>query len=229
MIMGQIIMTIRAINWIGGNCGCLGVYLNKGSCKIDWGDGCMSTILARTENEFTGASHLYARPSKKAGSQFDIIITSNSNNNVVGLIAGSGEMNVDNVDISGCQTLKYFSADWLISRFDLKTNPGIEKIHLSGACEIADFSGSTELRELKFTCNYKVSTLDLSKCDQLEYLDCSTAQDLTDIKIGNRCALKKIIYNDCTPLNYRTLEILNRIVVDKNGGEIIKDSLLGEE
>ena len=37
--MGQIIMTVEAINWTEGNVGHVHVCLNGGSCRIDWGDG----------------------------------------------------------------------------------------------------------------------------------------------------------------------------------------------
>ena len=37
--MGQIVMTVRAIDWSQGNVGHVHVMLDGGSCRIDWGDG----------------------------------------------------------------------------------------------------------------------------------------------------------------------------------------------
>ncbi len=49
VVMGQIIMTVKAIDWTEGNVGHVGVCLNGGSCRIDWGNG------------RTGAGFIYRR------------------------------------------------------------------------------------------------------------------------------------------------------------------------
>lgn len=60
--------------------------------------------------------------------------------------------------------------------------------------------------------------LDLSKCDNLEYLECSYAY-LEHIAISNRSALKHFIYDDNSSLKAKSLEIIRRIV-ERNGGVI---------
>lgn len=220
--MGQIIMTIKAINWTEGDVGRVQVQLAGGSCKIDWGDG-KAGILKANGTEWLYAMHPYPNSCKKTGGIFNIIISSDCNN-IIGIMADSGDMNVEDIDIKGCQSLEFFSASYLIDHFDLKTNPGIKKCDLKGeACASADFSNSTGLEELDFYLTSAVTVLDLSKCNNLKRLYCNNAWDLKTIKISNRSSLKEVTYNNDTPLDSKTLEILHRIVVEKNGGIITKE------
>lgn len=228
--MGQIIITVKALNWTCGNIGSVSVLLNGGSCRIDWGDGHVSSISVppySKKPEWYGASHAYPASCMAAEERFNIYVSSGDDDNIIGIDADSGEMNVDDVDIRGCQSIKHFSASHLISHFDLTGNPGIETVYLRGeACLWADFSNSVELRELIFNNTGgglfdKVEKLDLSKCDKLEYLDCCYAWDLKDIVISNRSALKEFVYNDKTPLSEKSLGIIRRII-ERNGGKITK-------
>lgn len=229
--MGQIIITVKALNWTCGNIGNVSVLLNGGSCSIDWGDGHVSSISVppySKKPEWYGAAHAYPASCMAAEERFNIYVSSGDDDNIIGIDADSGEMNVDDVDIRGCQSIKHFSASHLISHFDLTGNPGIETVYLHGeACLWADFSNSVELRELIFNNTGgglfdKVEKLDLSKCDKLEYLDCCYAWDLKDIVISNRSALKEFVYNDKTPLSDKTLGII-RSIIDRNGGKITKE------
>ena len=234
--MGQIIMTVEAIDWREGNVGHVGVCLNGGSYRIDWGDGHISkcrTNVHKKQAEWLGGMHVYPRSCKATQKRFDIFISSDSDN-IVGVMADSGDMDVVNIDISGCQSLVYFEASFLIDHFDLTTNPGIRKVNLKGeACGLADFSNSTELKELYFgyTGGGRHKTgkiLNLTKCNKLEYLECCHAYELTHIAISNRSALKKLVFDDHTPLSDKSLEIIKRIV-ERNGGEIVKEKTTEDE
>lgn len=229
--MGQIIMTLKALDWSYGNVGEVRLLLDGGSCRVDWGDGHTSRVSfpPYSKNpEWCGAVHAYPASCMAAEERFNIYVSSGDDDNIIGIDADSGDMNVDDVDIRGCQSIKRFSASHLISHFDLTCNPGIETVYLRGeACHRADFSNSVELRELIFNHTGgglfdKVEKLDLSKCDKLEYLDCCYAWDLKDIVISNRSALKEFVYNDKTPLSDKTLGIIRRII-DRNGGKITKE------
>ena len=140
--------------------------------------------------------------------------------NITGILASRGEMQVEDIDISGCQSLTYFHASWLIDHFDLRTNPGIKRIDLQGkACAIADFSNSKELRTLHIEYGDDTFTkLDLTGCEKLETLYCNCNYYLRRIAISNRSILKEFVY-ERTPVDDRYLEILDRIV-KKNGGYI---------
>ena len=138
----------------------------------------------------------------------------------MGINADSGDMNVDDIDIRECQSIRYFNASHLISHFDLTGNPGIWQVDLAGeACAIADFSNSKELKTLyyRFASGGR-KKLDLSKCDNLEFLECSYAH-LEHIAISNRSALKNFVYDDLSPLKAKSLEVIQRIV-ERNGGVI---------
>jgi len=228
--MGQIIMTVKAIDWTEGNVGHVGVCLNGGSCRIDWGNGRTSTCctsMYEKQPEWLGGMYVYPNSCKAAQKRFDIKISSDSDN-IVGIMADSGDMDVEDIDISGCQSLVYFKASYLIDHFDLTTNLGILSINLKGeACGLADFSNSTELRELYYCFtggdgrHEAKAKLDLTKCDKLEYLECCYAHELTHIAISNRSALKKLVFDENTPLSDKSIKIIKRIV-ERNGGEIVK-------
>lgn len=225
--MGQIIMTVEAINWTDGNVGHVKLCLNGGSCHIDWGDGC--TCYMQTDKcEWLYDIHFYSVSCKAEGRKFDIVISSDGDN-IIGIWADSGEMNVYDIDISKCQSLEYFRASYLINHFDLTTNPGLKIIELKGeACGLADFSRSTELKELYYQYTgggrYSgVKKLDLTKCDKLECLECRHAYELTHIIISNKSALKELVYDEETPLSGKPLEIIKR-TIERNGGKIIKEN-----
>ena len=211
--MGQIVMTVRAIDWSQGNVGHVHVLLDGGSCRIYWGDGHetrLETGMFTEQPELLYAYHVYPIRCKEAGTCYDIIISSDEDN-IVGINADSGDMNVDDIDIRECQSIRYFNASHLISHFDLTGNPGIWQVDLAGeACAIADFSNSKELKTLyyRFASGGR-KKLDLSKCDNL----------LEHIAISNRSALKNFVYDDLSPLKAKSLEVIQRIV-ERNGGVI---------
>lgn len=227
--MNQIILTLRAINWTEGDVGHVALLMEGGSCMIDWGDG--HSQMLRTSGrpgapQWCGASHPYPSSCKASGLAYNVIISSDDDN-IIGINAASGDMNVDDVDIRSCQSIRHFSASFLINHFDLCGNPGIETVDLRGeACGIADFSGSVGLKALSFcytsSMGKNMKRLDLSKCNELEYLECHYAHGLTDIVISNRSTLKKLVYDDNTPLSDRTLRVVRRII-ERNGGEIIRE------
>ena len=216
--MEQIIMKVRALKWTEGNVGHVHLRLDGGMCRVDWGDGHTSSLAVK-EREWVMASHVYPESCKKSENRFDIIISSDSDN-ITGILASRGEMQVEDIDISGCQSLTYFHASWLIDHFDLRTNPGIKRIDLQGkACAIADFSNSKELRTLHIEYGDDTFTkLDLTGCEKLETLYCNCNYYLRRIAISNRSILKEFVY-ERTPVDDRYLEILDRIV-KKNGGYI---------
>ena len=217
--MGQIIIKARALDWTEGNVGHVHVRLNGGTCKVDWGDGHTAGLTARGL-EWVTADHVYPEGSRKSGDRFYIVISSCSEN-ITGILASQGEMQVEDIDISGCQSLTYFHASWLIDHFDLGKNPGIRKIELQGkACALADFSNSRELRELSVEYgDVGFTRLDLTGCGKLDTLNCRLNNHLTRIAISNRSALKEVVY-ESTPLVGRCLEVLDRIVVRQNGGTV---------
>lgn len=231
--IGQIIITVKAIDWEEGNVGHVHVCLSGGSCRIDWGDEHITkchTSRHEKQPEWIYVLHCYPNRCKVVQERFNIIISSDSDNIIgIGIQDDSGDMKVENVDIRECQSLVNFRASYLIDHFDLTTNPGIRDIDLRGeACGLADFSNSTELRNLYFGYTgggrHRASEkLDLTKCDKLEYLECCYAFELTHIALSNRSALKKLVFDAYTPLSDKSIEIIKRIV-ERNGGEIVKIS-----
>ena len=80
--MGQIIITVKALNWSYGNIGEVRLLLNGGSCRIDWGDGHVSSISVppySKKPEWYGAEE-----------RFNIYVSSGDDDNIIGIDAGSG-------------------------------------------------------------------------------------------------------------------------------------------
>ena len=98
--MGQIIIKARALDWTEGNVGHVHVLLDGGTCKVDWGDGHTSGMAARGL-EWVTSDHVYPEGSRKSGDRFYIVISSCSEN-ITGILASRGEMQVEDIDISRC-------------------------------------------------------------------------------------------------------------------------------
>ena len=108
-------MKVKAIDWSYGNIGAVWVLLDGGSCHIDWGDNQTSALAAppySRQPEWCGISHSYPVKSKEIQSEYYIVISSDENN-IIGINAASGEMNVKDIDIKACQSIRYFRASWL--------------------------------------------------------------------------------------------------------------------
>lgn len=91
--MGQIIITVKALNWSYGNIGEVRLLLNGGSCRIDWGDGHVSSISVppySKKPEWYGASHAYPASCMAAEERFNIYVSSGDDDNIIGIDAGSG-------------------------------------------------------------------------------------------------------------------------------------------
>ena len=43
-------MTVKAIDWTEGDVGKIHVKLNRGSCRIDWGDGKSTSLFTYNED-----------------------------------------------------------------------------------------------------------------------------------------------------------------------------------
>ena len=218
----QIKMTVNTFgnDKFTGYAGNVYVLLDGGSCHIDWGDGHASELHANGTELLYGL-HTY---SPKCTSR-QITITSDKEN-IIGIIADDDNSicaHIEAIDISGCQSLKYFGTT--SDNFDISTNPGIKAIDLvQMPCPSLDFSNSNELESLFIqSClggREKVQQLDLTKCNKLEYLACYYNSELTDISVSDDSAMKTLIYKK-TPLSDSSLDRLRK-VINRNGGEIRK-------
>ena len=217
--MVQIIMTVETSS-CETNVGEVRAILDGGSCRIDWGDG-TDLPYKLEEGQELHAQHTY--PEKSEEATFVIRIYSDEEN-IIGIYAECGDMRVKDIDISGCQTLRYFaSLQSSTEHFDLKTNPGILKIDLE--CDydgIADLSNSVELRELSFV-TLGLYILDLSKCVKLEKLELTSILERFRMKLPTHCLLKEFIYDESFEYWFpkRTLNKIARIV-KQNGGKILR-------
>lgn len=228
--MEQIIMTVETSS-CETNVGEVRAILDGGSCRIDWGDG--TDLPYKPDGQELHAQHTYPETSEEAEEIFVIRIYSDEEN-IIGIYAECGDMRVKDIDISGCQTLKYFNASFRVDYFDLRTNPGITKVDITGdSCGIADFSNSLELKELSisyysiFYNEYRL--LDLSKCAKLEKLKCTAIVEPIEIKLPKWFPLKEFVYDDNVDWGFsrRQLEKIVK-VIEHNNGRILKDKQLWE-
>ena len=209
------------------NVGEVRVILDGGSCRIDWGDG--TDLPYEPNGQELLAQHTY--PEKSEEATFVIRIYSDDEN-IIGIYAGCGDIRVKDIDISGCQTLKYFRASFGVDYFDLKTNPGITRIDITGdCCGIADFSNSLELKELSISYNSafwdEYLLLDLSKCVKLEKLKCTSIVGPIRIKLPKWFPLKEFVYDDNIDWCFSRRQ-LDKIVkaIEHNNGRILRDKQL---
>ena len=214
--MGTIRMTVKAIDWTEGDVGKIHVKLNRGSCRIDWGDG-KSTSLFTYTDDWVSSNHQYPSRCKVSGEMYEIKISS-LEDNITGFRVSSGDMMVADVDLSECQSLEYIYSSWLIEKLDITTNPEIKEIDVSGdAADLVDLSQSTGLERL--TCRFsKKKILNLSRCNRLVYLDCRNNYSLRKLAISNRSVIKEVLLYD-TELDERSMKYLEE-AIERNEGEI---------
>ncbi len=204
-------MKVRAINWTMGNHGSVWLQLSEGECRVDWGDGHISIIKAppyqdQNNMEWVYARYEYHKSCIETEQVFDVSISSEEDN-IVGFLISFGEMMVQSVDFSECQELEYLKAGSLIEKLDITTNPGIKKIELTGdAAVLADFSNSTGLEELILTISGRKS-LNISKCSNLKYLDCSENYSMIKLSVSNNNSLETFIH-DNSPIEEKYLSFV---------------------
>ena len=229
--MGVIIMTVEVSPDVV-NVGEVRAILDGGSCRIDWGNG--TDLPYEQEGLELHAQHTYPEKSEEEEATFVIKIYSDEEN-IIGIYAGCGDMKVKDIDISGCQSLRYFaSLEVSTEHFDLRTNPGITKVDIQGdMCGISDFSNSLELKELSidfsFACSesYQLFELDLSKCRKLEKFKCTAILEPINVKLPKYFPLKEFVYDDLADwcFSRRQLEKIVH-VIEHNNGRILRDKQL---
>lgn len=218
-------MTLRAINWTEGEVGHVHLRMRPGECRVDWGDGRSEEIRATTEDWYN-VHHAYREICKETEELFHISITASGDGLITGFVAGSGDMMVADVDLSGCPALEYLKADWLIERLDVTTNPGIKEMNLGGdAASLVDLSCSRDLEKLEVRCS-KLKKLKLSRCDSLQELTLLCNLELSHVSVSNRSGLKSLKLIDTPLLSEKCLEYLDR-ALERNGGTREEDSTSG--
>ena len=229
--MGKIILRVQADSYseyetIAG----FRLMLNGGFCTVNWGDG--TTTTHHAEGEEQHIRHIYPKECLETEKTFVITISSDEDN-IVGISAISESFNMDvkDIDISGCQSLRYFaSLSASTEHFDLRTNPGITKVKLQGDfCGIADFSNSLELKELSIDCCFACSEseqlfeLDLSQCSKLEKLKCTAIMEPINVKLPKYFPLKEFTYDESADGCFSKGQLKKIVnVVEQNNGKILR-------
>ena len=249
--MGKITMTVRADSHPEyGNIADFRLMLNGGFCIVNWGDG--TTTTHHAEGEEQHIRHTYPEECIETGKTFVITISSNEDN-IAGISIGNqfAYMNVTDIDISKCQSLRYFASLFTsTTHFDLRTNPGITKVNLQGDVSgianlsnslelkenlqgdvsgIANLSNSLELKELSinfcFACSdsEQLFELDLSKCSKLEKLKCTAIIEPINVKLPKYLPLKVFVYDDSVDFCISKRKFKKIVnIVEQNNGRIIK-------
>ena len=218
-------MTVRAINGTEGEVGHVHLRMRPGGCRVDWGDG-RSEMIRATAKDWYSVHHAYRESCKETEELFYISITASGDGLITGFVAGSGDMMVADVDLSGCPSLEYIKADWLIERLDLSTNPGIKEMDLGGdAASLVDLSCSRDLERLELRCS-KLRKLNLSRCDSLQELTLLCNLEMTHVSVSNRSSLRTLKLIDTPLLSEKCLEYLDR-TLERNSGTMEVSSELG--
>lgn len=197
--MGIIRMKIQALDWTMGEVANVFVGLKGGECMIDWGDGHTSVFQAHPREVYPQyESHVYPCKCKTSGDIFDVVITS-TEDNIVFLNTGCIDMTIIELDLSQCPELERLDLTRPVKSLDLSHNQALEQLQIKG---------------------YDNPRLDISRCDNLWYLDCGNSE-IKEIVVSNQSALKDIIFLYHCPLdvNLKSFNFI-RATLDRNNGSI---------
>ena len=197
--MGTIRMKIQALDWTMGEVGNVFIGLKGGECMIDWGDGHTSTIQAHPHKIYPQyVSHVYPSNCKSSGDIFDVVISS-TEDNIVFLNTGCIDMAILDLDLTQCPELERLDLTRQVKSLDLSHNQALEQLQIKG---------------------YDNPRLDISRCDNLWYLDCGNSE-IKEIVASNQSALKEIIFLYHCPLdvNLKSFNFI-RSTLDRNNGSI---------
>ena len=192
-------MKIQALDWTMGEVANVFVGLKGGECMIDWGDGHTSVFQAHPREVYPQyESHVYPCKCKTSGDIFDVVITS-TEDNIVFLNTGCIDMTIIELDLSQCPELERLDLTRPVKSLDLSHNQALEQLQIKG---------------------YDNPRLDISRCDNLWYLDCGNSE-IKEIVVSNQSALKDIIFLYHCPLdvNLKSFNFI-RATLDRNNGSI---------
>ena len=192
-------MKIQALDWTMGEVANVFVGLKGGECMIDWGDGHTSVFQAHPREVYPQyESHVYPSKCKTSGDIFDVVITS-TEDNIVFLNTGCIDMTIIELDLSQCPELERLDLTRPVKSLDLSHNQALEQLQIKG---------------------YDNPRLDISRCDNLWYLDCGNSE-IKEIVVSNQSALKEIIFLYHCPLdvNLKSFNFI-RATLDRNNGSI---------
>ena len=192
-------MKIQALDWTMGEVANVFVGLKGGECMIDWGDGHTSVFQAHPREVYPQyESHVYPCKCKTSGDIFDVVITS-TEDNIVFLNTGCIDMTIIELDLSQCPELERLDLTRPVKSLDLSHNQALEQLQIKG---------------------YDNPRLDISRCDNLWYLDCGNSE-IKEIVVSNQSALKEIIFLYHCPLdvNLKSFNFI-RATLDRNNGSI---------
>lgn len=214
--MGTIRMKIQALDWTMGEVGNVFIGLKGGECMIDWGDGHTSVIQAHPREVYPQyVSHVYPSNCKSSGDIFDVVISS-TEDNIVFLNTGCIDMAILDLDISLCPELERLHLTGPVRKVNTNCNKSLKELSIHDAYEmILDLTQNQDLEQLEIR-GYDKERLDLSKCDKLWYLDCSSSR-MKEIAISNNSVLKELIFWDHCPLNERSKRFINKVLALNDG------------
>lgn len=224
--MGQIIMTAQEPwpseeNFIGD----IRVILSGGTCRIDWGDG--ADLLYEADGKELHVQHTYLKKNPETEETYVIKIYSDEEN-ITGIYAECGDLNVIDIDISHCRSLRYF-ASLSASHFDLRTNPELTKVDIEGDFyENADFSNSQNLKELSINLTYAIG-IDLSNCSRLEKFKCTAVLEPDKITLPKYFPLKEFTFDESIWWCFTKRQLKKIVsVIEHNGGKMVNALMLRE-
>ena len=223
----ETLITIRVEtkDWTEGNHAWFDAKLKANSIiEIEWGDGKKSVMKTFEECKWCRVAHYYEK-SKGKKDRYVITFKSYDPSALFALVDGTWEMTVENLKLVNCPGLTHLQYTQLPDT-DFSNAPNISIM------EITDYSGTNlnisslkSLKKLICRSSNSFSTLDLTSNNSLEELDISF-NSVRNIKVSNNSKLK-IVSNQCTRINPKSLEWLQK-TVERNGGQIQEEWLSDE-
>ena len=214
-----LVISVETKDWTEGNHAWFDAKLKPNSLiEISWGDGKKSTMKTYDTTKWCRVAHYYKKSEGKED-RYSISFTGEDPFSLLALVDGTWEMTVERVNFINCPGLKYLQYTQL-PNIDFSNIPNIETLVVNDYYgSNLNLEGLNVLKKLLCRSSNGIKTLDLTKNDNVEEVDISFSS-ISNVKVSNNSKLR-IIANDRTEINTKSLEWLEKTVI-RNGGRIQK-------
>lgn len=205
-----ITIDIATIDWTEGEHAGFSFKLKPGTnIRVDWGDGRTSQLHWTGSKDNVLLDHRY-KCSKSVRNDYRVVVSSTSQDAIIGFASHTIDMEIVGLDISRCQSLEeLFFND--LQAIDLTHNKNLKGLTLEFYHgESIDISCNPKLERFVVRSSDALKTLSFTKNPMLKEVDCSLCHKLTKVAIANDCSIEKFEYED-SPINQRCLEWIEKI------------------
>lgn len=206
-----ITIDIATIDWTEGEHAGFSFKLKPGTnIRVDWGDGRSSQLIWTGSKDNVLLDHYY-KCNKSVRNDYQVVVSSASQDAIIGFASHTIDMEIVGLDISRCQSLEklYFNN---LPSIDLTQNAGLKEVDLPFyEGESIDLSGNPLLSVFKLMYSHTLKKLSFTHNPLLKEVDCSQCHKLTKVAIANDSAIESF---KCamSPISEKCLEWIERTI-----------------